>query len=159
MAYFPSGQRIYCGSALDLQGIDPCSPNARPDFFVNLDSFLKDISLRPKQNIVKIEDISNNQSSTLNQGYAFPVKVEGETLSIIVLGVDIRKSLEVFEDEFEVRTAIKTPESLISLDDYFTSYGNDENNVFGTENFDKLTDQASRYRENIGARYLSLIHI
>ena len=51
MAYFPSGQRIYCGSALDLQGIDPCSPNARPDFFVNLDSFLKDISLRPKQNI------------------------------------------------------------------------------------------------------------
>ena len=153
MAYFPSGQRIYCGSALDLQGIDPCSPNARPDFFVNLDSFLKDISLRPKQNIVKIEDISNNQSSTLNQGYAFPVKVEGETLSIIVLGVDIRKSLEVFEDEFEVRTAIKTPESLISLDDYFTSYGNDENNVFGTENFDKLTDQASQYRENIGARY------
>ncbi len=153
MAYFPSGQRIYCGSALDLQGIDPCSPNARPDFFVNLDSFLKDISLRPKQNIVKIEDISNNQSSTLNQGYAFPVKVEGETLSIIVLGVDIRKSLEVFEDEFEVRTAIKTPESLISLDDYFTSYGNDENNVFGTENFDKLTDQVSQYRENIGARY------
>jgi hypothetical protein len=62
-----------------------------------------------------------NQSSTLNQGYAFPVKVEGETLSIIVLGVDIRKSLEVFEDEFEVRTAIKTPESLISLDDYFSS--------------------------------------
>jgi hypothetical protein len=59
MAYFPSGQRIYCGSALDLQGIDPCSPNVRPDFFVNLDSFLKDISLRPKQNIVKIEDISN----------------------------------------------------------------------------------------------------
>ena len=41
MAYKPSGQRIYCGSALDLLGVDPCSPSARPDFFSFLDSFLK----------------------------------------------------------------------------------------------------------------------
>ena len=37
MAYFPSGERIYCGSALDLLGVDPCSPAARPDFFSYLD--------------------------------------------------------------------------------------------------------------------------
>ena len=44
MAYLPSGQRIYCGSSLDLLGIDACSPNARPDFFQNLDSYLEEIS-------------------------------------------------------------------------------------------------------------------
>ena len=48
MAYFPSGERIYCGSALDLLGVDPCSPAARPDFFSYLDSFLKDASSRPR---------------------------------------------------------------------------------------------------------------
>ena len=37
MACLPSGQRIYCGSSLDLLGVDACSPNARPDFFQNLD--------------------------------------------------------------------------------------------------------------------------
>ncbi len=155
MAYFPSGQRIYCGSALDLQGIDPCSPNARPDFFVNLDSFLKDISLRPKQNIVKIEDISNNQSSTLNQGYAFPVKVEGETLSIIVLGVDIRKSLEVFEDEFEVRTGIKTPEGLISLEEDYSSDDFSSESRFGIENYSQNVEKANLLMTENGSRHSS----
>ena len=56
MAYKPSGQRIYCGSALDLLGVDPCSPAALPDFFSYLDSFLKEASSRPRQSIVKIKD-------------------------------------------------------------------------------------------------------
>ena len=40
MAYFPNGQRFYCGSALDLLGIDACSPKARPEFFSYLDSHI-----------------------------------------------------------------------------------------------------------------------
>ena len=48
MAYFPTGERFYCGGALDLLGIDPCSPRARPEFFSYLDSYLEDISSRPQ---------------------------------------------------------------------------------------------------------------
>ena len=135
MVYFPSGERIYCGSALDLLGIDPCSPNARPDFFSYLDSFLNEASTRPRQSIIKISDKDKEQSSTLNQALSFPVKIEGETLAVIALGVDIRKGLEVFEDEFEVRTAINTESGLISLNDYYQQFGNtDDDNLFDVKN-------------------------
>ena len=153
MAYFPSGERIYCGGALDLLGVDPCSPAARPDFFSYLDSYLKDASTRPRQSIVKIRDSNDEQAATLNQALSFPVKVEGETLAIVSLGVDIRKGLEVFEDEFEVRTAINTESGLISLNDYYQQFGDTEDNLFDLENFNKLTDKAASFKETNGSRY------
>ena len=154
MVYFPSGERIYCGSALDLLGIDPCSPNARPDFFSYLDSFLNEASTRPRQSIIKISDKDKEQSSTLNQALSFPVKIEGETLAVIALGVDIRKGLEVFEDEFEVRTAINAESGLISLNDYYQQFGNtDDDNLFDVKNFDKLTNKAGTFKDSFGSRY------
>ena len=153
MAYFPSGERIYCGGALDLLGVDPCSPAARPDFFSYLDSYLKDASTRPRQSIVKIRDSNDEQAATLNQALSFPVKVEGETLAIVSLGVDIRKGLEVFEDEFEVRTAINTESGLISLNDYYQQFGDTEDNLFDLENFKKLTDKAASFKETNGSRH------
>ena len=153
MAYFPSGERIYCGSALDLLGVDPCSPAARPDFFSYLDSFLKDASSRPRQSIVKINDKNEEQASTLNQALSFPIKVEGETLAVMALGVDIRKGLEVFEDEFEVRTAINTDSGLISLNDYYQQFGDTEDNLFDIENFNKLTAKAAAFKTENGSRY------
>jgi signal transduction histidine kinase/CheY-like chemotaxis protein len=153
MAYFPSGERIYCGSALDLLGVDPCSPAARPDFFSYLDSFLQDASSRPRQSIVKIKDKNDEQASTLNQALSFPIKVEGETLAVMALGVDIRKGLEVFEDEFEVRTAINTDSGLISLNDYYQQFGDTEDNLFDIENFNKLTDKATIFKAVNGSRH------
>jgi signal transduction histidine kinase/CheY-like chemotaxis protein len=153
MAYKPSGERLYCGSALDLLGVDPCSPQARPDFFSFLDSFLKDASTRPRQSIVKINDKDGEQAATLNQALSFPIKVEGETLAVVALGVDIRKGLEVFEDEFEVRTAISTESGLISLNDYYQQFGDVEDDLFDLENFKKLTDKASFFKEENGSRY------
>ena len=153
MAYFPSGERIYCGSALDLLGVDPCSPAARPDFFSYLDSFLQDASSRPRQSIVKIQDKNKEQASTLNQALSFPIKVEGQTLAVIALGVDIRKGLEVFEDEFEVRTAISTDSGLISLNDYYQQFGDTDDDLFDIENFNRLTDKAASFKELNGSRH------
>ena len=153
MAYKPSGERIYCGSALDLLGVDPCSPAARPDFFSYLDSFLKDASTRPRQSIIKIKDKEGEQASTLNQALSFPIKVEGQTLAVIALGVDIRKGLEVFEDEFEVRTAINTDSGLISLNDYYQQFGDTEDDLFDIENFTKLTDKAKSFKQTNGSRH------
>jgi signal transduction histidine kinase/CheY-like chemotaxis protein len=153
MAYKPTGQRIYCDSAGDLLGVDPCHPKARPDFFSFLDSFLKEASSRPRQSIVKIIDNEGEQASTVNQALTFPVKVEGETIAVIAIGVDIRKGLEIFEDEFEVRTAINTESGLISLNDYYQQFGNVEDDLFDLENFSKLTDKASSFKELHGSRY------
>mgnify|MGYP001399616496 FL=1 len=153
MAYSPSGERIYCGSALDLLGVDPCSPSARPDFFSYLDSFIEEASTRPRASVVKIKDKNKEQESTLNLALSFPINIEGQTLAVITLGVDIRKGLEVFEDEFEVRSAINTESGLISLNDYYQQFGSTEDNLFDIENFNKLTDQAIIFKELNGSRY------
>jgi len=153
MAYSPSGERIYCGSALDLLGVDPCSPAARPDFFGYLDSFIEEASTRPRQSIVKIKHKNDEQESTLNQALSFAINVKGQTLAVITLGIDIRKGLEVFEDEFEVRSAIKTESGLISLNDYYQQFGNAEDNLFDIENFDKLTSKAILFKDLNGSRH------
>ena len=153
MAYSPSGERIYCGSALDLLGVDPCSPAARPDFFGYLDSFIEEASTRPRQSIVKIKHKNDEQDSTLNQSLSFAINVKGQTLAVITLGIDIRKGLEVFEDEFEVRSAIKTESGLISLNDYYQQFGNAEDNLFDIENFNKLTNKAILFKDLNGSRH------
>ena len=153
MAYSPSGERIYCGSALDLLGVDPCSPAARPDFFGYLDSFIEEASTRPRQSIVKIKHKNDEQESTLNQALSFAINVKGQTLALITLGIDVRKGLEVFEDEFEVRSAIKTESGLISLNDYYQQFGNAEDDLFDIGNFNKLTDKAILFKDLNGSRH------
>ncbi|GIR88504.1 MAG: hypothetical protein CM15mP86_19630 [Gammaproteobacteria bacterium] len=63
-------------------------------------------------------------------------------LVVMLLGIDIRKSLEIFEDEFEVRTAVKTQDDLISLNDYYTQLDSNEDSLFDAENFNSLSDKA-----------------
>ena len=154
MAYFPSGERIYCGSALDLFGIDACSPKARPEFFSYLDSYIKDAITRPRQSTLRIVDSENKQVSTLNQSLTFPVKIEDETIAVVVLGSDIRKALEVFEDEFEVRTGVQTPSGLISLDDdYSADNVSSENERYGITNYKESIVRANEFALSKGSRY------
>ena len=154
MAYFPTGERIYCGSAFDLFGIDACSRNALPDFFGYLDTFIKEASQRARQSTLKITDSSGKELSTLNQTFSFPVKVRGETLAVIVLGSDIRKALEVFEDEFEVRMGVQTPSGLISLDeDYSSENTSEENARFGIKNYASLVNEAVKLKSFVGSRH------
>ena len=154
MAYFPSGERIYCGSAFDLFGIDACSRNALPDFFGYLDTYIKEAAQRARQSTLKITDSSGKELSTLNQTFSFPVKVRGETLAVIVLGSDIRKALEVFEDEFEVRMGVQTPSGLISLDeDYSSENTSEENARFGIKNYASLVNEAVKLKSFVGSRH------
>ena len=154
MAYFPTGERLYCGSALDLFGIDACSRTAMPDFFGYLDSYIKDASERPRQSTLRIIDASGEKISTLNQTFSFPIKVGGETLAIMVLGADIRKALEIFEDEFEVRMGVQTPLGVISLDDdYSADNVSSENERFGITNYSELIAAADKLLEEKGSRF------
>ena len=155
MAYFPNGQRFYCGSALDLLGIDACSPKARPEFFSYLDSHIKDISERPRQSTLKILDVDGNETATLNQTYSFPIKVNQETFANIILGVDVRKAIEIFEDEFEVRTGIKTPEGLISLEEDYSSDDFSSESRFGIENYSEIVKKANTLMIQNGSRHSS----
>jgi len=152
MAYFPNSQRFYCGSSLDLFGIDACSPQAKPEFIDSINRFISDSSERPRQNIINIFDVENNKASTLNQIYSFPIKINQETIAIIILGIDIRKTLEIFEDEYEVRTAIKIPTGYVSLENDYSSDNSDLVSRYNINNYSETINTAENLFLENGSR-------
>ena len=158
MAYYPNGERFYCSSALDLSGIDPCNPKAEPDFFSNLNEYINDASRRPRRTLSTIIDTSGEEISTLNQSMAFPIKAfSNNAEAVMVMGIDIRKSLETFGDEFELISAVRTPEGVISLGDDYARYesalNNEEAETFGNDNdLSAFVDKAELYLSEYGNR-------
>ena len=110
---------------------------------------------RPRQSTLKILDADNLQTATLNQTYSFPIKVNQETFANIILGVDVRKAIEIFEDEFEVRTGIKTPEGLISLEEDYSSDDFSSESRFGIENYSEIVEKANLLMVQNGSRHSS----
>ena len=55
----------------------------------------------------------------------------------------MRKAIEIFEDEFEVRTGIKTPEGLISLEEDYSSDDFSSESRFGIENYSQNVEKAN----------------
>ena len=156
-AYYPNGQRFYCSSALDLSGIDACSPQAKNEYDNNLDEFLIDAGKRPRRFLQKIVDSSGEKISTLNQMMAFPIKAFSRNAeAIIVMGIDVRKSMETFGDEFELVTAVQTEEGIISLGDDYARYESglelDETSNFGITNIKGHVDKANSNLEEFGNR-------
>ena len=156
-AYYPNGQRFYCSSALDLSGIDACSPQAKYEYDENLEEFLIDAGKRPRRFLQKIVDSSGEKISTLNQMMAFPIKAFSRNAeAIIVMGIDVRKSMETFGDEFELVTAVQTEEGIISLGDDYARYESglelDETSNFGITNIKGHVDKANSNLEEYGNR-------
>ena len=134
-------------------GIDACSPKARPDFLKNLDSYISNISKRARQGIISINDVDGKQISTLNQAYSFPIKINKETKAILVIGIDVRKALEIFEDEFEVRTGIKTEDGIISLESDYSSDTQEKISRYGINNYQESIKEAELLFKSEGSRY------
>ena len=156
-AYYPDGKRFYCSSAFDLSGVDACNPNAKPEYLNDLDKYLNDASSRPRRSLQTITDISGSEISTLNQIMAFPVKAfSRDAEAIIVLGIDIRKSMETFGDEFELVTAVQTQEGVISLGDDYASFESDlgsyETTNYGITNLKAHVDKANLNLRDQGNR-------
>ena len=74
-------------------------------------------------------------------------------MALIVLGSDIRKAIELFEDEFEVRTGIQTPEGLISLDEGYSSDEMSEESRYGISDYSAVVAKANQYNSEKGSRY------
>ncbi len=156
-AYYPDGKRFYCSSALDLSGVDACNPNATPEYLKNLDQYIADASSRPRRSLQMIEDSSGKEISTLNQIMAFPIRAfSRDAEAIIILGIDIRKSMETFGDEFELVTAVQTLNGVISLGDDYASFESDlgsyETTNYGISNLKAHVDKANSNLEDLGNR-------
>ena len=94
MAYTITGRRIYCLSGLFLHGADPCGKSARPDFFLNFDSFIRDAIQRPTRNIVRITDITGDKPLSINDSLSFGVlNADEEPVALVVVGKNLVDNL------------------------------------------------------------------
>jgi serine phosphatase RsbU (regulator of sigma subunit) len=144
MAYTVTGRQIYCLSGLFLHGSDPCGKSARPDFFLNFDSFLRDAVQRPTRNIVRITDTTGDKPLSINDSLSFGVlDANEEAVALVVIGKNLVDNLELFSEDFEVRLAVRSNGQSISLNDYYDDGGNDSTE-YGVSNLRKLIAEGAR---------------
>ena len=126
MAYTVTGRQVYCLSGLFLHGADPCGKSARPDFFLNFDSFLRNAIQRPTRNIVRITDTNGEKPLSINDSLSFGVlDANEEAVALVVIGKNLVDNLELFSEDFEVRLAVRSSGQSISLNDYYDDGGDD----------------------------------
>jgi serine phosphatase RsbU (regulator of sigma subunit) len=144
MAYTVTGRQVYCLSGLFLHGADPCGESARPDFFLNFDSFLRNAVQRPTRNIVRITDTSGERPLSINDSLSFGVlDANEEAVALVVIGKNLVDNLELFSEDFEVRLAVRSSGQSISLNDYYDDGGNDSTE-YGVSNLRKLIAEGAR---------------
>lgn len=147
MAYTVTGRQIYCLSGLFLHGADPCGKSARPDFFLNFDSFLRNAIQRPTRNIVRITDTTGDKPISINDSLSFGVlNADEEAVALVVVGKNLVDNLELFSEDFEVRLAVRSNGQSISLDDYYDD-GGAESSEYGVSNLRKLVAEGARLAE------------
>jgi hypothetical protein len=144
MAYTVTGRQVYCLSGLFLHGADPCGKSARPDFFLNFDSFLRNAIQRPTRNIVRITDTNGEKPLSINDSLSFGVlDANEEAVALVVIGKNLVDNLELFSEDFEVRLAVRSSGQSISLNDYYDDGGNDSTE-YGVANLRKLIVEGAR---------------
>jgi len=144
MVYNPNGRQVYCLSGLFLHGADPCGNSARPDFFLNFDSFLRNALQSPTRNIVRITDTTGSKPLSVNDSLSFGVKnADEESVALVVVGKNLVDNLELFSEDFEVRLAIRSNGKSISLDDYYEDGGSDATE-YGVSNMRRLVAEGER---------------
>ena len=147
MAYTTTGRQVYCLSGLFLHGVDPCGKSARPDFFLNFDSFLRDALQSPTRNVVRITDTTGEKPLSINDSLSFGVmNADEEPVALVVVGKNLVDNLELFSEDFEVRLAVRSNGQSISLDDYYDDGGNDSTE-YGVANLRKLVAEGERLAE------------
>jgi serine phosphatase RsbU (regulator of sigma subunit) len=125
-----------------LQGADPCGKDARPDFFLNFDSFLRNAIDQPTRNIVRVTDLSGEKALSINDSISFGLRdANDEAVALVVIGKNLVDNLELFSEDFEVRLAVRSNGKSISLDEY---YGDDEivDVEYGVANLRQLMAEA-----------------
>ena len=141
MVYDLQGELIYCGYASDFPvGVDPCGGTAKADFQDDLTGFLTK-TVRSKRQVVRVDDLQGVSTSTFNQTLIFPIKnSDRRPIAVAIMGRNVFANLELFEEEYAVRTAISADDVDISLEDYGIG-GNEGDYAIG------MTDLLSRSKE------------
>ena len=99
------GRKIYCGTAEEGYGIDPCDESAIPDFISEKTSRLKlakadEFSLGAVRGLSTVVDRSAEMTPAFFQTLIVELKRDQKKVGAVVLGKNIAEALEIFEYDF-----------------------------------------------------------
>lgn len=124
MLFDRGGVQLYCGTAYEDLGIDPCAEEAKPEFISSASGRLSkapndEFNLGARRAISSISDSTGELSSAFYQTLRIDIQKDQNTLGTVLLGKNIADALEIFEYEFLVKALIDTDMQTIDLNNYY----------------------------------------
>ena len=161
IAYDNRGLQLYCESSLFVIGVDPCSESASPDYFLNFGAFVRSLEDGSSRRIVQITDLDEEKPVSINDTLSFALLDESDSaVGIVVLGRNITESLEVFEENFELQTALVVGDEALTVGDYYDEERSEGLTLLIRDSllYANVTDsyEYSYINESLGARISSI---
>ena len=124
MVFDEKGNSLYCGTAEEGYGVDPCEENARPDFMSSSTGRLKagradEFSLGAVRSVSTIRDDAGELASGFYQTLLIDLNNDQKKVGAVLLGKNLAEAIEIFEYDFSVKAILGSREGTVDLNDYF----------------------------------------
>ena len=124
MVFDDKGNRLYCGTAEEEYGVDPCDANARPGFLSESTGRLRagpadEFSLGAVRSVSTIQDGSDELSTGFYQTLLIDLSQDQKKVGAALLGKHLAEAIEIFEYDFSVKAVLASSTGTVDLNDYF----------------------------------------
>ena len=124
MVFDEKGRSLYCGTAEEGYGVDPCAENARADFISASTGRLKagradEFSLGAVRSVSTIRDETEELATGFYQTLLIDLNNEQKKVGAVLLGKNLAEAIEIFEYDFSVKAVLASNNSTVDLNDYF----------------------------------------
>lgn len=124
MVFDEKGYLLYCGTAAEGYGVDPCAESARPDFISTATSRLKtgrveEFSLGAVRSVSTIHDEAGELAAGFYQTLLIDLNNAQKKVGSVLLGKNLAEAIEIFEYDFSVKAVLGSSGNTVDLNDYF----------------------------------------
>ena len=124
MVFDEKGYLLYCGTAAEGYGVDPCAESARPDFISTATSRLKtgrveEFSLGAVRSVSTIRDEAGELAAGFYQTLLIDLNNAQKKVGSVLLGKNLAEAIEIFEYDFSVKAVLGSSGNTVDLNDYF----------------------------------------
>ena len=124
MVFDDEGSALYCGTADEGYGVDPCDENALPDFVSTSSGRLKagradEFSLGAVRSVSIIRDKTEESAAGFYQTLLVDINNDQKKVGAVLLGKNLAEAIEIFEYDFSVKAVLGSRAGAVDLNDYF----------------------------------------
>ena len=124
MVFDDEGSALYCGTAEEGYGVDPCDENALPDFVSTSTGRLRggradEFSLGAVRSVSTIQDKTEESAAGFYQTLLVDINNDQKKVGAALLGKNLAEAIEIFEYDFSVKAVLGSRAGAVDLNDYF----------------------------------------